>query len=254
MYKIDQLEIIEIGVVGENEAKIIEIDVRPWLSKWPDARFGITATRPGEETSYPCQSVLENGILKWIVNSGDVAISGRGKMDVRAYQDTIVAKTPVIMTIIEPTMPGTEGEAPEAEQGWIDQAHGYQIASEKAAREAKDAAREAAQDANDAEQAASNAAQHAQAAETAKQQAVTAAQDAKQHAASAEKDAEFLSQRSAVWVGEETPPDGYDVWVNPNGGPGGGGTGVGGITVDQDGNATLIGKQFTVDDEGNAEI
>lgn len=118
---------------------------------------------------------------------------------------------------------------------------GGALTEAKAARDAsQEAAREAAQDANDAEQAASNAAQHAQTAETAKQQAVTAAQDAQQHAASAEKDAEFLSQRSAVWVGEETPPDGYDVWINPEGEateiPGGGGVS---LTVDENGNATI---------------
>ena len=143
MYKIDQLENIEIGVVGENEAKIIEIDVRPWLAKWPDASFGITAMRPGEETAYPCQSELENGILKWIVTGGDVAISGRGKMDVRAYQGTLVAKTPVIMTIIEPTMPGNETEIPpDAEPGWLDALSQSTAEAQKAADEARAAIKE----------------------------------------------------------------------------------------------------------------
>ena len=191
MYKIDQLEIIEIGVVGENEAKIIEIDVRPWLAKWPDASFGITAMRPGEETAYPCQSELENGILKWIVTGGDVAISGRGKMDVRAYQGTLVAKTPVIMTIIEPTMPGSETDTPpEAAQGWMDDLNATRLEVENNAKESREAIAETRAN----------------------------ARSAKEDAQSAKKDAQFLSTRSAVWVGEEAPPeDGYDVWVNPEG-------------------------------------
>ena len=45
------------------------------------------------------------------------------------------------------------------------------------------------------------------------------AESAAASAQSAKKDAQFLSTRSAVWVGEEAPPeDGYDVWVNPEGG------------------------------------
>lgn len=258
MYKIDQLTEIDLGVVQENEATEIEIDVRPWLKKWPDGNFAINVCRPGEMEPYPANCRVEDGILKWLVTEGELAIAGNGRCDIRLYQGAIKKKTRIAITRIHETLPGSEQEEPpEAAQGWLDALNETKAATDENAREAKAAAQAAKESESKANESAEEAAQHAQAAESAKQDAQNAAQEAQQHAESAEKDAKFLSQRSAVWVGEEAPPeDGYDVWVNPNGSAGGGtgGGGYGGMNVDEDGNATITINTFTVDDDGNATI
>lgn len=141
MYKIDQLTEIDLGVVQENEATTIEIDVTPWQKKWPNGIFAINVCRPGEMEAYPAQCTVENGILKWLVKEGELAVAGNGRCDIRLYQGTVKKKTRIAITRIHETLPGSETDAPpDAAPGWLDALN--QSAAE--AREAAEKAIEAA--------------------------------------------------------------------------------------------------------------
>jgi len=49
MYDITALpSMIELGNQGESNARMIEIDVSPWLAEYPSAAIGITYLRPDD--------------------------------------------------------------------------------------------------------------------------------------------------------------------------------------------------------------
>ena len=129
MLRIDRLSLIDLGIEQEQNSKIIEIDVKPWLKKMPGAAFTIVATRPGESTPYLAVSQLEDGVLRWTVTAGDLGVAGKyGKCDIRAYETDgdgteKIKKTAVILTTIGDTLPGTtQAAVPEASKGWVDKA------------------------------------------------------------------------------------------------------------------------------------
>lgn len=219
MYKIDQLTEIDLGVVQENEATEIQIDVSPWLKKWPDGIFAVNVCRPGEMEPYPANCRVEDGMLYWLVTEGELAIAGNGRCDIRLYQGAVKKKTRIAITRIHETLPGSTQEAPhDAAQGWMDSLNETRAEVESNTKEAKESAEKAALSEVQAMALAQSAAESANAAEAAKQHAEQAAESAQQHAESAAQDAKFLSQRSAVWIGEEAPTEpGYDLWVNPEG-------------------------------------
>lgn len=198
MYKIDQLTEIDLGVVQENEATEIEIDVSPWLKKWPDGIFAVNVCRPGEMEPYPANCRVEDGMLYWLVTEGELAIAGNGRCDIRLYQGTVKKKTRIAITRIHETLPGsTQEEPPEAAQGWLDALNETKAATDadaKVAEASRQAAKESEDKALESQQAAkeseTEAGQHKAGAESAK----TAAENAR---AGAEKAWQDLQQVGA---------------------------------------------------------
>lgn len=127
MLRIDRLSLLNLGIEGEQESKVIEIDVTPWLKKMPGAAFAIVATRPGENAPYLAVSQLEDGVLKWTITAGDLGVAGKyGRCDIRAYETGAdgterIRKTAVILTTVGDTLPGTaQATVPEASKSWVD--------------------------------------------------------------------------------------------------------------------------------------
>ena len=178
MYKIDQLTEIDLGVVQENEATEIQIDVNPWLKKWPDGIFAVNVCRPGEMEPYPANCRVEDGMLYWLVTEGELAIAGNGRCDIRLYQGTVKKKTRIAITRIHETLPGSTQEAPpDAAQGWLDSLNETRAEVESNTKAAKESAAQAAASEGQAQGHAQSAAESANAAETAKESAETAWQN-----------------------------------------------------------------------------
>lgn len=178
MYKIDQLTEIDLGVVQENEATEIQIDVNPWLKKWPDGIFAVNVCRPGEMEPYPANCRVEDGMLYWLVTEGELAIAGNGRCDIRLYQGTVKKKTRIAITRIHETLPGSTQEAPpDAAQGWLDSLNETRAEVESNTKAAKESAEKAALSEVQAMALAQSAAESANAAETAKESAETAWQN-----------------------------------------------------------------------------
>ena len=168
MYKIDQLTEIDLGVVQENEATEIQIDVSPWLKKWPDGIFAVNVCRPGEMEPYPANCRVEDGMLYWLVTEGELAIAGNGRCDIRLYQGTVKKKTRIAITRIHETLPGSTQEAPpNAAQGWLDSLNETRAEVESNTKAAKESAAQAAASETQAQALAQSAAESANAAKTA---------------------------------------------------------------------------------------
>lgn len=184
-----------------------------------------------------------------------------GSLRIGVYRVGDDVVKPTVWSAYQQVYPGTEpAEPPKPYEStpW-QEAVTYMGDTMNETKEASEAAADAAAKAAASEEQAlvltQSAAERANAANEAKQHAEQAAESAQQHAESAAQDAQFLSQRSAVWIGEEAPQEpGYDLWVNPNGRPTQLPSGSGSLAVDEDGNATINTAAFVVDADGNATI
>lgn len=67
-------QIIDIGYIGEEKFRTIEIDMTEWIGLMPDGVPSIVAIRPGEDASeaYLAATTFENNILRWTVRTADL--------------------------------------------------------------------------------------------------------------------------------------------------------------------------------------
>ena len=83
MFEIGQLTRLPLGYVGESNTRRIEIDMSAWLEDFPGATIVAEVVRP-DLTKYIAATDMENGILKWVVNPGEVRIAGKGFAQIAA--------------------------------------------------------------------------------------------------------------------------------------------------------------------------
>lgn len=198
MYDIGHLPgVIEIGYIGENEFRTIEIDMGAWLEVMPDGVASIIHIRPGEtqaDAYITSATMNEDGILQWQIGAGDLGEeSGYGQMQVwLANVSEQQGKSTIVKTYVQEAVDEASSEIPEAQESWMEQMTALKVATVAAADDANDAktdavaAKNAAVDAKDDAVAAKNAAV------SAKDDAVSAKNDAvsaKNDAVSAKNDA-----------------------------------------------------------------
>lgn len=135
----EAMRTMQIGFQGEQNAQQIRINVQKWLEKWPDASIHLMLTLPGEKTSYPANTRIENGELIFLPGYGDTQKAGHGAAYVAATRDgTHLAVSETVLTEILLRGRGGETipEAPEAQAGWVanvlDAAHRAEEAAKRA--------------------------------------------------------------------------------------------------------------------------
>lgn len=112
---------IPIGRLGENGARTIHFHVGNVLREFPDASFTILHQRPGDASAYPVNSSyveLEDTILKWTIQSGDLATEGIGYCELSASEDGNIVKSVIYKTIIEKALDGS-GDPPDPWESWV---------------------------------------------------------------------------------------------------------------------------------------
>lgn len=67
-----------IGYQLEHMATRVRIDATPWLERWPGAELAVIAQRPGEDTSYPADITVQDGIIQWMITRYDTEKAGMG--------------------------------------------------------------------------------------------------------------------------------------------------------------------------------
>ena len=187
----------DIGYLGENEHRVICFhDSIELLKQYPDAGVTVLHKRSGDESAYPVppQYVsIQNGIVEWTIQSGDLAVAGPGKCELVFTKNGVVAKTLIYDTVCKTSLDGA-GDPPEPWEGWIE--HVTQTAAQIAAD--KEATIEAANEAAAAKEetvTAKQAAVTAQAAaEGAKEIAARRASDAQSAALIAENKAQNATE------------------------------------------------------------
>lgn len=83
MFRIGNLTRLYLGYVGENESRVISIDMNEWLEKWPDATIVVQVVRP-DGYKYFAATEMENGVMTWEVTAGEVLYKGKGFAQITA--------------------------------------------------------------------------------------------------------------------------------------------------------------------------
>lgn len=160
-FEIGRLTRLELGYVGENNSREIQIDMNEWLERWPDGKIAVDVLKPGRKEYYLADTTVEDGILTWTVSYTDVAAAGRGmaQISIHDFGTGRVYKSRTVETIIKASADMEEDlEAPHPMDTWVARAveakEGALAAgavAEEQARAATNAAAEAAESANAAE-------------------------------------------------------------------------------------------------------
>lgn len=186
LLEIGRLTRLELGYVGETDSRRVQIDVSEWLQRWPGAVIAVWVRKPEpDKTGYYANTEVEDGILTWVVTSGDVSQAGDGLAQIKAldpdgmgaiYKSRTVG-TKIYASLEEMTSDPT---APDPMETWANKAAIYKEEAYRAkeeAIEASEAAKGSAESAmNSAEDARADADGAANSAEIAYKAAQTAVQ------------------------------------------------------------------------------
>ena len=163
MLNINDVSRIYLGIQGENGARPIIIDVRPWLVAHPQGSFSIWHKRNGDANPSPTGAIFddEEGTVTWTPTSTDTYVSGEGEAEIRMTENSVIKKTKKVITGVSPavTLAGTTLGSDWA--SYINAVDGLRAAAVAAKEDAEDA-QEAAEDAQEAAETAQEAAEDAQ--------------------------------------------------------------------------------------------
>lgn len=156
MLEIGRLTRLELGYVGETDSRRVQIDVSEWLQRWPGAVIAVWVRKPEpDKMGYYANTEVEDGILTWVVTSGDVSQAGEGLAQIKAldpdgmgaiYKSRTVG-TKIYASLEEMTSDPT---APDPMESWANKAAIYKEEAYRAKEEAIEASEEAVQSANNA--------------------------------------------------------------------------------------------------------
>lgn len=110
--------VLPLGRLGENEYTEIRFDVSGWLAELPAATIGLYNQRPQDADAYPVDGItVEDGIVTWTITSAELAQVGKGRCELVAIENSVVAKSAIYNTIIFDALDGS-GEAPDPWDSW----------------------------------------------------------------------------------------------------------------------------------------
>ena len=200
-YPADKQSYIQIGWLGEADARRIVLDISELKALCPDSTWKLLYKRPEDELPYAAETTVDGNELTWHISSVDVAQTGRGsaqvlgvKSDSRTGADQVVVKGPVHTVRIEQSL---IGETENPVHVWLELAQEAAQRAEGAALDARLSADDAAQSADLAAKSAENANTDAVAATNAAKSADTAADNAESSATQAQKSADAAGQSAA---------------------------------------------------------
>lgn len=110
-----------IGRLGENEARVIRINVSQIMRAFPGAAFTVLHRRPGDMDAYPVNGAyiaMDGENVLWTVASGDVEKEGVGQFEVVASVDGTIVKTVVYNSRVDHALDGA-GDPPEPWESWV---------------------------------------------------------------------------------------------------------------------------------------
>lgn len=200
MHEIGKLNRLNLGYVGENDSRVISIDVSEWLKRWPGATVYVQAVRPDGE-KYIAATEIVDGVLTWEVAAEEVLVNGKGfaqftALDLESGKEY---KTRVIGTFIAESLEyfNKELEDDDPMQKWVNRI----VAADESAKRSAGEAAESATKASDSEKAAGESA--VAASESAKQaadseRAAGESANAAEESAARASDSEKVAGESAV--------------------------------------------------------
>lgn len=108
MLNVNDVSRLYLGIQGENGARPIEIDVKPWLVAHPQGSVSIWHKRNGDSVPSPTGAVFDDdeGIVTWTPSSTDTYVSGEGVAEIRLTEGNVIKKTRTVITGVSPSLTG----------------------------------------------------------------------------------------------------------------------------------------------------
>lgn len=129
MLNVNDVNQIYLGCQGENLARTIIIDVKPWLVAYPGGTVAIWHKRNGAEEATATGAVFDSeaGTITWRPTGTDTYVFGEGEAEIRLTVGNVIKKSRTIITDVAKAVTGANGEA--LDSGW----QGYLDAIQRAA-------------------------------------------------------------------------------------------------------------------------
>lgn len=112
---------IPIGVQTENGVESIGFNVSAWQSVHGVMDFSVWATRPGEDVAYEVQHTeLVGSILYWYPDEVDTSIAGVGKVEVKGTTNDKRKLSGFCETVVQPSSLAMTQDPPQAVIPWME--------------------------------------------------------------------------------------------------------------------------------------
>ena len=107
--------VIPLGRQGENEAQVIIFNVNGWSELYGEGAYYVLHKRNGDSAAYPCNITVEDGKVKWTVESADTAKVGIGTAQLTYVVDGVIAESETYTTLVTESL----NEVPDPTPTWI---------------------------------------------------------------------------------------------------------------------------------------
>ena len=123
MLNVNDVNQIYLGCQGENLARTIIIDVKPWLVAYPGGTVAIWHKRNGAQEATATGAVFdsEDGTITWRPTGTDTYVFGEGEAEIRLSVGNVIKKSRTIKTDVAKAVTGKDGEVlVSGWQGFLD--------------------------------------------------------------------------------------------------------------------------------------
>lgn len=127
---------INVGYLGENLSRYIDIDISDYLREFPNTFASLMVRRHGEKTPYLATTVQNGNVLRWIFTAVDTSVRGYGEAQIvfSSANGEVIGKSETIETLVQRSIV-TDADSPEPYKPWIDQVIATKAAIDRSERE-----------------------------------------------------------------------------------------------------------------------
>jgi len=123
-YRIDELSnvIIPLGTQGENNARVIKIDMSEWVA-WGLVGYPMIHVLSPDGTLYPAITGYDpdTHVLQWYITNIITAEYGNGSIEISMYDsDGTIGKSVITRTLTLPSYHKCDVDTPDAYEDWLD--------------------------------------------------------------------------------------------------------------------------------------
>ena len=111
---------VTLGRVGENRVAQLLIDTSDWAREFPGGRLALFIERP-DGRKYIAAVENSGGSWAYTLTSADLAMAGRGRMQMQWMVDEQIARSKILDTVTMPSIMASEGPPGYPEQGYLEQ-------------------------------------------------------------------------------------------------------------------------------------
>lgn len=130
---------VTLGRVGENRVAQLLIDTSDWAREFPGGRLALFIERP-DGRKYIAAVENSGGSWAYTLTSADLALAGRGRMQLQWMVDEQIARSKILDTVTMPSIMASEGPPGYPEQGYLEQMAAIGARAVSAAERAEQAA------------------------------------------------------------------------------------------------------------------